>query len=227
MFFQQPVRITPGYIAHFWDGPETDGPFGTGFDLPSKAFSAFLSAEHISDPCKQAGIETSFTVGMYSDYDNVNSDSFRITAVSLGWFRINPTQVFKFGVEYFDRLEVKLLPAFGLFIRPTSDLELDLYFPRPRIAQRMPNVGGREVWAYISGEYGGGSWTVERIDLDERIDINDFRAIVGFEWVGPQRVNGFVETGYVFNRELISEFSVPSRELELQDSIMLRMGLAF
>ena len=227
LFVEQPVRITPGFISHFWDGPVTAGPFGTGFDLPETAFSAFLTLEHLTNPNMQGGLETNFTVGVYSDYEHLSSDSFRLTGVVLGWARINPTNVFKFGVEYFDRVEVKLLPAFGLFVRPTPDLELDLYFPRPRIAQRYPNFRNLEVWGYLAGEFGGGSWTVERIGFDDQVDINDFRATFGLEWVGARNVNGFIETGYVFNRELVSKLSIPSRELELQDSVMLRMGLSF
>ena len=225
---QQPVRVTPGFIAHFWDGPETLGPFGTGFDLPETAFSAFLTMEHVSDPNRRAGVESNLTVGVYSDYEHLDSDSLRVTGVGLGWIRLNQTNVFKFGAEYFDRIEVKVLPAFGLFIRPTQDLQLDLYFPRPRIAQRIPNFRSLETWLYIAGEYGGGNWTVERIGgLDDRIDINDYRAIIGLEWIGQRGVTGFVETGYVFERELVSFAAIPTRKLELEDSIMFRMGFEF
>lgn len=228
LFLEQPVRITPGFIAHFWDGPETLGPFGTGFDIPETAFSAFLTSEHISDLNRRAGVESTVTIGVYSDYEHLDSDSLRLTGVGLLWFRLNETNVFKIGAEYFDRLEVKLLPAFGLFIRPTQDLQIDLYFPRPRIAQRLPNFRSLETWLYLAGEYGGGNWTVERIGgLDDRIDINDYRAILGLEWIGPRGVTGFVETGYVFDRELVSFSAVPTRRLELQDSFMLRLGLEF
>ena len=228
LFSQQPVRVTPGFISHFWDGPETAGPFGTGFDLPETAFSAFLTLEHISDPNRRAGVESNFTVGIYSDYEHLDSDSLRVTGVGLGWFRLNQTNIFKFGAEYFDRVDVKILPAFGLFIRPTQDIQIDLYFPRPRIAQRLPNFRSLETWLYVAGEYGGGSWTVERAGgLDDRIDINDFRALLGIEWFGPRGVTGFVETGYVFDRELVSFSAIPARRLELEDTVMLRLGLEF
>ena len=229
LFSEQPVRITPGFIGHFWDGPVTLGPFGTGFDLPDTAFSAFLTLEHFSDPNRRSGVESNFTVGVYSDYKHLDSDSLRITGVGLGWIRLNESNIFKFGVEYFDRIDVKLLPAFGLFIRPTPDLQLDLYFPRPRIAQRLPNFRALETWLYIAGEYGGGNWTVERLGglLDDRIDINDYRAILGIEWINQRGTTGFVETGYVFERELISAAGVPTRRLDLQDTVMLRLGLEF
>ena len=227
LFIEQPVRITPGFIGHFWDGPETLGPFGTGFDLPETAFSAFLTAEHYSNPDARAGVESNFTVGVYSDYEHLDSDSLRITGVGLGWFRIDEVNIFKFGVEYFDRLELKLLPAFGLFIRPTNYLQLDLYFPRPRIAQRLPSFRAIESWLYIAGEYGGGNWTVQRDFGDDRIDINDYRALLGIEWYNQRGVTGFFEIGYVFNRELISQAAMPTRSLDLQDTIILRSGLEF
>ena len=227
LFTEEPVRITPGFIGHFWDGPETLGPFGTGFDVPETAFSAFLTMEHYSNPDLRAGVESNFTVGVYSDYNHLDSDSLRITGVGLGWVRVNETNIFKFGVEYFDRLELKLLPAFGLFIRPTNDLQLDLYFPRPRIAQRMPTYRALESWLYIGGEYGGGNWTVERDFGDDRIDINDYRAVLGLEWYNQRGVTGFFEIGYVFDRELVSQAAFPSRKLKLQDTIILRSGLEF
>lgn len=228
LFSQQPVRITPGFISHFWDGPETFGPFGTGFDLPETAFSAFLTLEHNSDLRRRAGVESNLTVGIYSDYEHLDSDSLRLTGVGLGWLRLNETNVLKFGAEYFDRVDLKLLPAFGLFIRPTPDLQVDIYFPRPRVAQRIPNFRSLETWLYVAGEYGGGSWTVERIGgLDDRIDINDYRAIIGIEWFGPRGVTGFLETGYVFDRELVSFAASPTRRLELEDTVMVRLGLEF
>lgn len=227
-FSQQPVRITPGFIAHFWDGPETLGPFGTGFDLPEAAFSAFLTLEHISNPQRNAGIESNFTVGIYSDYEHLDSDSLRITGVGLGWIRLNESNLLKFGAEYFDRIDLKLLPAFGLFIRPTQDLQIDLYFPRPRIAQRIPNFRSLETWVYAAGEIGGGNWTVERIGgLDDRIDINDYRAILGIEGIGQGGVTRFAEIGYVFDRELVSDVAIPTRSLDLQDTIMIRLGVEF
>ena len=225
---EQPVRITPGFIAHFWDGPETLGPFGTGFDLPETAFSAFLTLEHISNPQRRTGIESNFTVGIYSDYEHLDSDSLRITGVGLGWVRLNDSNLFKFGAEYFDRIDIKLLPAFGLFIRPTPDLQVDLYFPRPRIAQRIPNFRSLETWVYAAGEIGGGNWTVERIGgLDDRIDINDYRAILGIEGIGQGGVTRFAEIGYVFDRELVSDVAIPTRSLDLQDTIMIRLGVEF
>lgn len=221
---RQPLRISPGFIASFWDGPETPS---TGFDLPSKAFGAYISADHITDLSQTAGLETNATVGIYSDYDNFSSDAIRLQGRLLGWQRINEYTVGKLGVEYLDRVKVKLLPAVGLFLSPNPDIKFDLYFPRTKLAHRIPNIGNYEMWSYVGAEYGGGSWAIERADgSDDQVDINDVRAFVGVEWIGPRRVTGFFDFGYAFERELVYA-SDQINNLDLQDTFIIRSGLAF
>jgi len=221
---RQPLRISPGFVASFWDGPDTPS---TGFDLPNNAFGAYLSADHVTDLSRTSGFETNLTVGVYSDYDNFSSDAIRVQGRLLGWQRLNEYTVGKLGVEYLDRVRVKLLPAVGLFLSPNPDIKFDLYFPRTKLAHRIPNVGNFEMWAYAAGEYGGGSWAIERIDgSDDQVDINDVRATIGVEWIGPRRVTGFFEFGYAFERELVFA-SDRINNLDLQDTLLIRSGLAF
>lgn len=220
----QPLQISPGFIFHFWDGPNTAI---TGFDLPAQAYSPYLSFDFTSDRRRPAGIETNFTAGFYSDFSNTSTDALRFTGVGLGWVRVNPYTTFKAGVEYFDRIDVKMLPAVGFFLQPNNDLKIDLYFPRPKFAHRLPKANQFDVWGYVAGEYGGGSWAIERIfGADDQVDINDVRAMVGLEWLGPRNVTGFLEGGYVFEREMLYR-SNPNLRLSIPDSLMLRLGIAF
>lgn len=220
----QPLRVSPGFIASYWDGPDTPS---TGFDLPSKALSVYLAADHVTDLTRTSGFETNLTVGVYSDYQNFSSDSLRLTGRLLGWQRLNEYTVGKLGVEYLDRIRVKLLPAVGVFVSPNPDMKFDLYFPRTKLAHRIPNIGNYEAWTYVGGEYGGGSWAIERASgADDQVDINDVRAFAGIEWIGPRRATGFLDVGYVFNRELVYR-SNPMADLELQDTVMVRSGIAF
>ena len=219
----QALLVSPGFIFHFWDGPEAT----TGVDLPPQAYSAYLSADHTTDTRRNSGLEANFTIGVYSDFDNVNSDSLRLTGKLLGWYRINSYIIGKFGVEYLDRVQTKLLPAFGIYATPTPDIKLDLYFPRSKLSHRIPNFNDFEVWAYVGAEYGGGSWTIERDDgSDDQVDINDIRSFIGLEWIGPRRVSGFLEVGYVAERELVFR-SDSGNAFDLEDSFIFRSGLAF
>jgi len=79
---RQPLRISPGFVASFWDGPDTPS---TGFDLPESAFGAYLAADHVTDLAQTAGLETNLTVGVYSDFDNFSSDAIRVQGRLLGW----------------------------------------------------------------------------------------------------------------------------------------------
>ena len=224
LYTSQPVRISPGFAFHFWEGPDTAT---TGADLPGQTFSTYLANDFSTPWNRQLGAELNLTIGLYTDFQEVTSDSIRITGVGLGWFRLNNTTTFKAGIEYLDRVRVKLLPAIGFFIYPTPDLKLDVYFPRPKIAQRLPNLGNYEVWGYLGGEYGGGSWTIERINgVGDQVDVNDIRAFIGLEWLGPRQVTGFLEGGYVFDREIVYR-SAPHAEIDIDDTFMLRAGLAF
>ena len=220
----QPIRISPGFVAHFWDGPDTGV---TGADLPSKAYSSYFAFDFASAWDRTAGVELNLTLGVYTDFDHTTSDSIRLTGLGLGWVRLNNYATVKMGIEYLDRLDVKLLPAIGVFLMPTNDLKVDVYFPRPKIAHRIPNYRNLEMWVYLGGEYGGGSWTIRRMGgMGDQVDINDIRIFSGIEWLGLRGVTGFAEIGYVFDREILYA-SDPLTKFRLSDAFMVRAGISF
>ena len=220
----QPLRISPGFAGHWWHGPDTAI---TGVDLPPRAYSAYLAFDHTTDPSRVFGFDNNFTVGVYSDFDNLSSDSLRLTGRLVGWRRVNEYMVAKLGVEYFDRIRVKLLPVFGIYANPNPDMKIDLAFPRSKLSHRVPNFNNLEGWAYVGAEYGGGSWAIDRLDgSEDQVDINDVRAFIGYEWIGPRRVTGFFDVGYVFERELVYR-SDSLNDVPIQDAVMIRSGIAF
>ncbi len=225
----QALRISPGFAFHFWSGPSLPTSLA---DLPSRAYSAYVDLNWMSNPQLRHGAELSFTAGLYSDFtQTLTSDSMRFMGTGLGWFRVTEVTTIKMGVTYIDRNDLKLLPAAGIFWYPNEDIKFDLYFPRPRIAKRLWTVGNTDLWGYLGGEYGGGSWTIRRTNgnagTSEQVDINDLRVFGGLEWLsGYYRVAGFIEAGYVFDRELVYKRNSPTN-LKLEDAFMLRGGLSF
>lgn len=221
----QPLRITPGFIFHFWDGPNS--VLHPGYDMPAQAYSTYLAFDHLTDTQYQSGLESNFTIGYYSDFSNTSSAAFRLTGSLVGWTRLNCYTIGKFGVEYLDRVGTKILPAFGVYMTPNPDIRFDLFFPRSKLAHRLPNLNDYEAWLYVNAEYGGGSWAIKRAGgMNDQVDINDVRTSLGVEWIGPRRVTGFFELGYVFERELLYR-SDESAPLALSDAFMLRTGFAF
>jgi hypothetical protein len=92
------------------------------------------------------------------------------------------------------------------------------------------------VWWYLSGDYGGGSWTVERTTAPhhgqvESIAIDDLRAVMGLEWGKSEalrlgRRTAFAEVGWVFNRK-VKYRSNPEDNFDPKDSFMLRVGIGY
>lgn len=218
----QPLFISPAFALHSWDGPK-----GLPADLPATAYSAYLDMQFTTDPNLQIGAELGVRAGVYSDFETLNSDSVRYQGLALGVFRLTPTLSAKLGVIYLDRNRVKLLPAGGVLWTPTPQVRFDIFFPQPKLSAYLTTVGRYEVWGYVAGEYGGGAWTIQRADLtDDNIDINDFRLSTGLEWTGPRGLTGFMESGFVFKREVLFAAD-PTDDFNPQDAFMIRAGFSF
>ncbi|WP_425613900.1 hypothetical protein NA78x_003744 [Anatilimnocola sp. NA78] len=218
----QPLFITPAFALHLWDGPK-DGIH----NLPGSAYSAYLDFQYATDPNLQIGAELGFRAGVYTDFETLTTDSLRLQGLALGVVRLTPTLTAKLGVMYIDRNDIKILPAGGILWQPNPQLRVDLFFPQPRISQYISTVGTYEVWWYVAGEYGGGAWTVKPLPTDgvNRIDINDIRASFGLEWSSPRGLNGFLEVGYVFERDIF--YVELNEDFDLSDTWMVRAGFSF
>lgn len=224
----QPLYLMPTFSFHQWAGPHSS----TGADLPPRAYSAFLDSGWQSDPNRILGAELGLRVGMFSDFETANADSLRVLGRGIGRLRLTPQATIKAGVIYLDRNKVKLLPAGGLLWQPNPDTRFDLFFPEPKLAHYLATVGTQDMWWYVGGYYGGGSWTITRESgMEDSIDINDIRLVLGLEWGRNDQLRdgrrvGFLEAGYVFNRELLYKHS-PMDNLDLQDTFMIRAGLGY
>ena len=218
----QPLFVSPAFALHLWDGPA-----GIDADLPSKAYSAYLDFQWASDPQYQIGAELGFRVGVFTDFNTLNDDSLRLQGLGLATARLTPTLVAKAGAMYIDRNDVKILPAGGVLWTPTPQVRFDIFFPQPKLAMYMTTIGQVEFWGYVTGEYGGGAWTIERDDgTSDRVDINDIRIGSGLEWTGPRGVTGFFESGIVFEREVVYVVD-PSDSFHPPDTFYARFGLSF
>lgn len=224
----QPLYILPSFSLHQWQGPESS----TGADLPANAYSAFVEVGWQSDPNLMFGTELGVRTGFFTDFDTFNDDSFRIMGKALAKLRITPTTTLKLGVYYVDRNDVKIIPAGGFLCQPTPNARFDIFFPLPKASFYLTTVGNQDVWWYVAGEYGGGSWTVTREDgAEDSIDMNDIRVLLGLEWgrsdlIRSGRRIGFFEAGYVFERELEYRYS-PNDNITNDATFVLRAGFGY
>ena len=228
---RQPLYIAPSFSLHQWDGPVPT--LLRPADLPARAYSAFLDVGWESHPQIRWGGEIGVRVGVFSDFNQLDDDSFRIMGKGLGRFQVNPRLALRGGVYYLNRVRLKMLPAFGVTWTPNPATRLDIMFPKPKLSQYLTTWGASDLWWYAAGDYGGGVWTVRRA-VDNQVDIvdiNDIRLMVGIEWGRPEQLRrgrrvGFLEAGWVLDRELVYARRTAD-SIDLHDTFMIRAGFGY
>jgi len=213
------LAITSGFQHIFLDGPKRT-------DLPPNLYSAYIEIAWKQPLTPRWSYELAVAPGIYSDFDNTSSDAFRITGRGLVFYGHSKATQLVFGVLYLDREDVTVLPAFGIIHAPNEDVRFELLFPKPRISKRINNGPLFEQWVYVAGEFGGGSWAIDRATgAKDIVTYSDWRLILGFE---QRHENGhafLLEAAYVFNREL--EYRSERGDFEPNSTMMFRAGVMF
>ncbi|MCH7688171.1 MAG: hypothetical protein IH899_16065, partial [Planctomycetes bacterium] len=157
--------------------------------------------------------------------------AFRLIGQGLAFFAFSyQTQVVA-GLTYLDRFDINFLPVFGLIHSPREEIKLNIVFPAPKLAYRLRQQSDYELWTYLAGEFGGGSWAVQRAVVvpaairKDRIAYTDWRLMLGLERKTTDGRTMFLEAGYVFNRKL--KYNSGLGDFDPDDAAMLRAGLAY
>jgi hypothetical protein len=231
--FRNPFLITPGFAAHFWDGPNTNGfglpPGVLGPEMPPETYDAYLDATWKPQITPRLSADLAFRAGIYTDFVFVSSRSIRFPARGLGLYALNPQTTLVAGVVYLDRLSVRLLPAGGVIWTPDADTRYEIYFPRPKLAHRITTVRNSNLWWFVAGEYGGNTWTIHRTQMGgfgDVVDYNDLRLSMGLEAIGFTQRRANIEVGYVFNRRLEYRSGFTPTTYP-HGTVEVRAGLAF
>jgi hypothetical protein len=228
MFYnvESPLLITPGFAANWLEGPLTAvPPLPDDPDLPPRLYDAYLDFAWYPRVSEWLGGELGIRTGVWSDFQDVDTDSIRLLGRGLASVALTPQLDVLFGAVYLDRVDVKLLPAGGFYYRPTPEWDMYIVFPNPKVRRFMSAVGNSKWYWYVAGEYGGGSWSIDRPGGLQRVDINDIRVSGGFEWETQTFIRGHVEVGYVFDREVI--ITGDPTNFTPDDTFMVRGGIDF
>jgi hypothetical protein len=225
MYNQAPILVTPGFGFHFWNGPVSQAP--SFADMPPVTYDAYIDTGWQPQVTPWLSANLGVRTGLYTDFHAVNSHSIRIMGRALGVITVTPTLQFALGVVYLDRNLVKILPAGGIIWTPNPDCRAELLFPNPKISRHWRQFGTTDVWLYVSGEYGGGAWTIRRANgSSDDVDYNDIRVMLGAETFSQRGIHGNFEIGYAFDRQLVYRSGDPSR-FDPAQTVMLRAGLAY
>jgi hypothetical protein len=215
-----PLLITPGFGVTSLDGPREP-------DLPPQLYDAYLDFLWLPKLSERWLGILSVTPGVYSDFDSLQSDSFRIKGKALARYEVPASRAqFMFGVLYLNRHDVNWLPAGGVVWDPHDDVRLELLFPRPKLAYRVTRSAWHEDWAYVAGEFGGDTWSIRRgPDLFDMVTYVDWRVMAGIERKRAGGAGVSLEIGYVFSREI--QFSSGTADYRPDDTFMIRGGFDF
>jgi len=216
------LTLKPGFGLHLVDGPAGPGRP----DLPPQLYDFFTDIKYMHPFSHLFAVELGLTPGLYTDFEKDAGDGFRLGARVVGYYTHSPALRFAFGVAFLDRDDVDFLPLGGVIWTPNPNIRYELVVPRPKLAHRFRQCCGCEDWWYLAGEFGGGSWSVQRTTgMQDAANYYDLRLAVGWERKTKAGPTAMLEIAYVFNRRL--EFRNGGPIFEPDDAIMIRGGIGF
>jgi len=221
-----PLVISPGFGVHYFEGPPAP-------HVPPRVYDAYLDFLWLRPVGPYWKLILEVKPGIYSDFESVDSDSFRIQGNGVVLYDALPGFVqLVLGVAYLDRSDVNILPVGGVIWTPTPDQRHELVFPRPKLAYRIDYwfdwnpAESFEDWLYLRAAFGGDQWEYQRLDgTRNTFLLRDYRLVLGLE----RKRNGGggmrLEIGYVLGRTL--EFAGGLPDADGQDAAFLRGGVTF
>jgi hypothetical protein len=192
----QALWFVPRVASHFLNGPQTT-------DLPGQLYDFSFETVAMIPASEKVFFQVAFAPSLFTDSKNTSHGAFRLPGRLLGFWKYSETLMFNAGVFYLDRDDVKWLPVAGLVWNYSDDLKFELMAPRPRIAWRFSQAECDERWAYIVGEFGGGTWAVQRASgVNDVATLQDYKLMLGVERKWDNVKSWWFETGYVFSRRV-------------------------
>lgn len=212
--------VTPYFGVHYLDGPIQT-------DLPARVYDTSVAFRWFKKHNEKWSYELEVAPGVYSDFKNVTSDSLRITGKGLAYYVHSRSKQFVMGVVYLDRENIQMLPAAGMIMWFSEGSRLELIFPKPKFTYRIEKTEELERWAYVAGEFGGGSWGIRRgpSGIDDIATYSDLRLIGGLETKHTGGMISKLEVGFVFNRKL--EYKSDIGNYDISPTGMMRYQLTF
>ncbi|MCA9056692.1 MAG: hypothetical protein KDA75_22850, partial [Planctomycetaceae bacterium] len=195
-------------------------------DLPGHLYDASLETILSLPLGEKLFMQAAISPSIFTDGQNTSSDAFRLPGRLLFFWNCTEQLTLSGGVVYLDREDVGFLPSAGLIYKPSPDFRVEMLIPRPRVAWRYDADDTTEKWVYIVGEFGGGSWGVQRTSgANDVATLSDYRLLLGWELTREGGVGCRLEGGYVFNRSL--EYISNRGDLDLPGTGLVRLALSY
>jgi len=215
----QALWFVPRIAAHFLSG-------SAKIDLPTQLYDTSFETIGMLPIGERWFVQAAIAPSFFTDSQNTGRKALRLPGRALAFWKYSDTLTLTGGILYLDRDDVNAIPSAGLLWNPNADWKFELAAPRPRIAWRFSHDDESARWAYLVGEFGGGTWAVRRASgLNDVATLSDYRVMAGYErkWVSGR--GWLVEAGYVFSRTL--EYTSTPEEIQLPSTAIVRLGITF
>lgn len=188
-------RTDAGFTMLWLTGPDTT-------DLPPYLFSIVIDIGLGGKISDNWSFDAVITPSWNTDFANKSYTLFRLPWQAVNTFTLSDELKLVVGVTDLDREDIRFLPVAGLIYKPLDGTkQFDLVFPRPKAAWRLTDSGDDSTWAYVAGELGGNSYSIQRPGaVHDIVTLRDFRLLFGYEWRGQKRHACRIEAGLVFGR---------------------------
>ncbi|MFO0904092.1 MAG: hypothetical protein U0939_13905 [Pirellulales bacterium] len=212
------LRWAVGGGVHSWSG-QNDAL------LPNTLYDLDLDVSLVLWEHERGAVSVGITPGLYGDMQFVDSSTFQVTGWVNGTLDLGERWTLVGGVAVVRQLESRWLPLGGVIWRPAPEWQVDLVFPRPRIARQVAQSDDGDAWLYLAGQFGGGAWSIDDpIVGPAMIRYSDLRLLAGLNlWRASGRELS-LELGYVFSREVAIDDLIVSNPT---DSWIAQLSWAF
>lgn len=215
----QALWFVPRVAAHWLDGP-------TATDLPAHLYDVSFETIGMLPIGDRWFVQAALAPSFFTDGQNTGRKAVRLPGRVLAFWKYSDTLTFTGGILYLDRDDVKAIPSAGLLWNPNEDWKYEICAPRPRIAWRFSHDEDSARWGYIVGEFGGGTWAIQRASgLNDVATLSDYRLMAGYERKWTNGRSWLMEAGYVFSRTL--KYTSKLGDTDLPSTALVRLGITF
>ncbi len=170
------------------------------------------------------GLSLGVTPGIHSDFEEVDSDDWRVDGSALLSYSTDKSLVWMAGAAIGEEFgEAKAFPIGGVRWTPNETWTLDIFFPRPRIQYAVSD----SFHLFLFGEPSGGEWNVGDKDVQVDVQQKGYRVGAGLEFAVAEKSWLYATGGTESGRELqiaLNDDEVFDDEVDLDDQAFFRVG---
>ena len=224
-----------------WEGP--DSRVGRSIDLPGNVYRLGVDLTASTRASDSLSLQFGFTPSINSDFgQNLSRDAYNWDGRGIALYRASPDLMLALGLLYWDRVHDQILPYAGFIYTPDPMWEFNIVFPNPRVSVLLSDSGIMKVWFYTRAEYRVEAYEIERDRLElvptlapivepasppmkDKIELEDWRILMGVRTRNHRGVSTFVEAGWVFGRNV--EFLHGTPGFDIASGFITRAGWQF